>query len=689
MGRKENLNKAKEDYKGIMQEISSNKERWKEFLEFSSKFYKYSFTENLLMFSQNQNVTMCATLAEWNSIGRWVKPHSKSIKILRDTENEVALDYVFDISDTYARKDIANAYTDEKLEIFKWKATEEQATQILNEYFHNENIEELETVIAGYIATAIDDSELLLNLTDEEELLVLKPEFLDLVIKNTTYQVATRCGFKIEDTERIFAEYEQFKNPMAMNIIGNCISHCSSELLKIIEYKIKEIKKEELKYGNTRKIWNNSKEKLEGVIPNEIQRVDNRNNSNGETIREGTRDIETERDNRERLEREKSSTENERVYSDGEIQSNDREYDRRVITANVGGKNLDENKEVEENSTSFSFPVKNEISEELINKVLAEGGNVENSVARIKDILSDESLSKKEQIVAIRNEYGDSGSYDKNYSWESRAKGLTITDKTTNAETTLTWADVTKRMKKVFHLENEQLGFETFFNLSYQQDEIIEKEDTTKYDFIQDLINTNIQLNEREYKVTKLDIENKRIELYDQSIKGWFPILRSMDLDEFVTEYSKSNNIVQSEEIIEETKEIAPERINYELPNEKEKRTSTQRANDNIKAIKLLKEIESENRLATKDEQKILAKYSGWGGLSRVFDKRAGEWQVQEIELRENLTQEEYEEAKASSLNAFYTNPVIINNMYLALARLGFRGGNILEPSARYRKFYR
>ena len=90
MGRKENLNKAKDTYKNIMQQISSDKNKWKEFLEFSSRFYKYSFTENLLMFAQNPDVTMCATLEEWNSIGRWVKPHSTSMKILRDTENEIA-----------------------------------------------------------------------------------------------------------------------------------------------------------------------------------------------------------------------------------------------------------------------------------------------------------------------------------------------------------------------------------------------------------------------------------------------------------------------------------------------------------------------------------------------------------------------------------------------------------------------
>lgn len=687
MGRKENLNKAKDTYKNIMQQISSDKNKWKEFLEFSSRFYKYSFTENLLMFAQNPNVTMCATLEEWNSIGRWVKPHSTSLKILRDTENEIALDYVFDVSDTYARKDIPNAYTDERLQIFKWKATEEQVVQILNTYFNNENIDKLETIVAGYMATAIDDSELLFNLTDEEEQMVLKPEFLELMIKNTTYQIAIRCGIEIDDTERIFAEFETFSNPIAMNIIGNCINHCSSELLKIIEYKMKEIKKEELKYGNTRKIWNNSEEKHEGAISNEIQRVNDRRDSNGQTIREGTRDSETERNNRETIERTESSTENERIHSDGEIQSIHRELDSRNVTTDVRRENLEQiNEEVEENSTSFSFE-KNEVSEQLINKVLAEGGNVKDSVKRLKDILKDNTLSIKEQIVATKNEYGDAGSYGKEYSWESRAKGLTITDKTTNAQITLSWAEVVKKMKKVFQIENEQLGFESLLNLSYQQEEVVEKEDNSKYDFIKDLIGKNINLDNREYQVSKLNLDTKEIELYDQSIKGWYPIFRSMNLDEFVLEYTKSNAITQSEEIIEEQ----TEKINYTIPHEqqKETRNAKQRANDNITAIKLLKEIESQGRLATKEEQETLVKYSGWGGLSRVFDTRAGEWQVQNIEVRNLLTEEEMSEAKSSSLNAFYTNPEIIDCMYLGLARLGFKGGNILEPSARNRKLYR
>ena len=678
MGRKENLNKAKEIYENIMQEISSDKNKWKEFLEFSSKFYKYSFTENLLMFGQNKDVTMCATLEEWNSIGRWIKPHSTSLKILRDTDNDVQLDYVFDVKDTYARRDIPNAYTDQKLQIFKWKATEQEVVQILKNYLNYEDVETLENIVIKYIATELDNSELLLNLSDEEEMQVLKPEFLEILAKSTTYQVANRCGIKLSDTKDLFTDYEAMANPIAINILGNCVSHFSSELLKIIEYKIKQIKKEELKYG-TRQIWNNNQEESKRTISNEVQRTNDTSNIDGEIRGERTRNFETERDNRATSERTKSSTKDERVYSDGKIQSDDRKSSRGIITANAGGENLKDNEGVEQKTTPFSMPI-NTVPEELITKILSNGGNTEGSLDNIKNILSDDTLDIKEQILLIKNEYNNSGEgVPKEYSWIGKPKGLEITDLKTNATVVLTWADVVKRTKSILGLSNEQLGFETLFNLAYKQNDIVEKEDNSKYDFVKDLIGKKIFLEDREYQVSKLNLESKEIELYDQSIKGWYPIFCSMNLDEFVLQYTNSNAEKQIED------EVIENKINYKVDsNEPEKRNLVQRANDNINAIKLLNQIESENRLATTEEQQELAKFTGWGGLSKVFSNNK-EWEEQQSELKALLTEEEFEDAKGSTLNAFYTNSMIINNMYLGLLRLGFRGGNILEPSARNR----
>ena len=104
---------------------------------------------------------------------------------------------------------------------------------------------------------------------------------------------------------------------------------------------------------------------------------------------------------------------------------------------------------------------------------------------------------------------------------------------------------------------------------------------------------------------------------------------------------------------------------------------------NNIEAIKVLKLCEKENRYATKEEQKILSKYVGWGGIPEVFDSRIDNWRIEYEELKELLTEKEYAEARKSTLTAFYTPPTVIKSMYKALENMGLQIGNILEPSCR------
>ena len=105
--------------------------------------------------------------------------------------------------------------------------------------------------------------------------------------------------------------------------------------------------------------------------------------------------------------------------------------------------------------------------------------------------------------------------------------------------------------------------------------------------------------------------------------------------------------------------------------------TASEKYAANVAAIRMLKRIEDEDRLATPVEQEILSRYVGWGGLADCFDEKHSKYQ----ELKALLSEEEYAAARASSLTAFYTSPVIIQSMYQALAQMGFREGNILEPS--------
>ena len=102
---------------------------------------------------------------------------------------------------------------------------------------------------------------------------------------------------------------------------------------------------------------------------------------------------------------------------------------------------------------------------------------------------------------------------------------------------------------------------------------------------------------------------------------------------------------------------------------------------NNMAAIRLLHDLQIENRLATPEEQETLAKYVGWGGLSMAFDEKNAAWANEYKELKAELSDEEYRAAMESTLTAFYTPPVVIKAMYEALDRLGFSQGNILEPS--------
>lgn len=103
--------------------------------------------------------------------------------------------------------------------------------------------------------------------------------------------------------------------------------------------------------------------------------------------------------------------------------------------------------------------------------------------------------------------------------------------------------------------------------------------------------------------------------------------------------------------------------------------------NNNVEAIRVLKKCEEENRFATSQEQEILSKYVGWGGLPQAFDEKDSSWSNEYNILKNLLDETEYSQARESTLTAFYTPPVVIRSMYKALENMGLKTGNILEPS--------
>ena len=142
-----------------------------------------------------------------------------------------------------------------------------------------------------------------------------------------------------------------------------------------------------------------------------------------------------------------------------------------------------------------------------------------------------------------------------------------------------------------------------------------------------------------------------------------------------------------TQEMVESVADQKKRNFHYNLW-EVEKGGAKTRYQWNIDAIRTLKQIESENRLATTEEQKILSKFVGWGGLSQAFDDNNDSWSREYAELKELLTEEEYKAARATVNNAFYTSPEIAMCMNSALVQFGFRGGNVLEPSMGIGNFF-
>ena len=177
--------------------------------------------------------------------------------------------------------------------------------------------------------------------------------------------------------------------------------------------------------------------------------------------------------------------------------------------------------------------------------------------------------------------------------------------------------------------------------------------------------------NENELDFEILSIAEKSLK--ESVDKEELPVLNK----EALSEIPKQEETYTSGEYV---KNISP--VNYRITREDEVLPPSERLKNNIEAIKVLKQLDKENRNASKEEQDILSKYVGWGGLSDVFDEeRGGQWKEARMFLKENLLPSEYEAAKESTLTAFYTPKVVIDAIYHTLSDMGFESGNILEPS--------
>ena len=297
------------------------------------------------------------------------------------------------------------------------------------------------------------------------------------------------------------------------------------------------------------------------------------------------------------------------------------------------------------------------ITSDEIDYVLSSGSGFAQGSFRIYDFYQkDHTL--KEAADFLKKEYGTGGSShalagsDKSHK-DYDAKGICLKKGnifTPDAEVLLSWNVVAKRIEKLIQ-EGRYLS------------------DKKKI----------------EYAAYKQEQEKKALEQAKEELSGVDTpdeeeSIRSEDTPPRETETKQELPYVPPEEISAENYVITSDELGIGTPKEKFRW--------NVEAIQTLQKIEAEERMATAEEQEILARYVGWGGLADAFDETKSAWANEYQELKSILSDEEYVSARESTLNAYYTSPTIIRGIYHTLEKMGFVKGNILEPSMGIGNFF-
>lgn len=389
----------------------------------------------------------------------------------------------------------------------------------------------------------------------------------------------------------------------------------------------------------------------------------------------------------------------------------------------------------EKKTSAFTF------SQEIIDAILANGSGFSEGKMRIYEQF-EKSLSAKENADFLKNEYGWGGSYpviigagiDESHD----GKGITITKGIgkENPHITLSWSQVEKRIGELIRMdrylnpkekerypqwlesqeehrakiEETKRNREILSNAPPEQEVEPTEKEPEEAEQLQDVqyeyhLGDKVYIGASEYEI--LSVDDERVMLYDYDMPLFNKEFSRTEFDRKVRENPMNEHLIVKEEPAEERNEKEPEPLvpaweqkkkvkgfdlHPDVPmadrhtfnlreNEVETVGKKERFRRNIMAIQLLKKCQEENRFATPEEQIILSKYVGWGGLSEAFDENNSAWATEYLELSSVLTPEEYASARESTLTAFYTPPEVITAIYKAMEQMGFKEGNLLEPS--------
>lgn len=557
-------------YKKSVQEYTKTPEEWKGLLSCVARFYKHSFDNAVLIYTQKPDATQLGTFDEWHDrrIGRSINKGAKGIAVIDMINPKASLKYLFDFKDTNGDE---QSY--QNLLKYLWNLDKEYYPDILKQFYkkYHTPISNMETCLYNLASKFVRD--MLLPYMEEFEIRdetsplygmpenSVKAEFLEIVMESVVYIVFSKCGLSKEMLgSNSFENISNYNNLSLFMALGNCSVSIARAILREVYQEIQNINIERSR-------------KHEDKTINEVH------------IPTGNRrdDVSEYPDIKESSERYRAS---------GAIrQPVERLYDGEVSPSIVG---TNRPRKAERNHSADrqrSRASERNSDKRIVKSVANTRYRGDNEASRIPE---DDNQGSR------RN--GDGG--------DSLKSQITRTSQSP-VQDIQPLTDDTKPSVGGFSIESKE-------SLSSTQLSLFENVQKPEY-------------KEKSYSISNYHFSETH-HLYDGGPKTKFQ--------------------------------------------------------NNVTAIRLLKELQEQERLATTEEQVILAKFVGWGGLANALTPGKSGWETQYEEIKELLTEEEFQAAQESTLTAYYTEQKIIKHIYDALEKFGFHGGNILDPSMATGNFF-
>ena len=717
----------------LAQETAANvvksSDEWMKYLTTAARLYKYPFCDQLLIYAQRPDATACASMDIWNEkMHCWVNRGASGIALIDESAKGKKLKYVFDISDVHAANHIGR-YPQ------SWVLEEKHKDDVISHLetiyggtdadksFEERLLEVSQKIAADYYEEILPD---LQNKSEGSSLENLDEQnigvrFQETLTDSIAFMILSACGVDMKEYQPKFSFdfIHEFDTMDSLYILGDATSELAKPVLveigKTVRIynRIHEKEQEEnlLQKGieNTPKIDYNALKRKSNSEQENISEINNKEGGNIDEI-----ELRTERrlhDSNVTGGRSTGGANNEVWNNEGDV--SERKTPWGVFSTTPEGRTRRAFTDDSETGRGENGAVDIADGRERRNNGTAQSGQ------------SDALGSKDEQYSESGR--GNSESRDnlqliEDNSQEPIFTQLSLFPSFEEQVGTVAAAEASMKytMPAAFSLPQEtvQAKSDRQYELNRLEHAVPEKEtkkvtidgrectlidewgtEAEKYLLGNDIEERAFYYAQVNDKVFEYDYKPERSEVEDDYINA----IAEEDIDRHEAEVFarlEGTDDAAEPEVVNEPGTFLTQKGNIPIP-DKGNAVNFRISNDNlgigtpkekfqrnIEAIRLLEQIESEHRYANPQEQEILSQYVGWGGLSDAFDESKTNWTTEYQELKNLLSPEEYRMARESTLNAHYTSPAIIRSMYKVIERMGFKKGNILEPSMGIGNFF-